>query len=96
MTVGDRGAQNIGQDLRPHARAPVRIYGEREPEGPAGTSCRRRTRTAIARVDEDMTEVVTKAQKRLDKAASQGVLHKNAAARRTSRLMKAANQAQQD
>lgn len=33
------------------------------------------------------------AQKRLDKAASKGVIHKNCAARRTSRLMKKANQA---
>ncbi len=34
---------------------------------------------------------VTVAQKRLDKAASKGVIHKNQAARRKSRLMKAAN-----
>ena len=33
------------------------------------------------------------AQKRLDKAVSKGVIHKNAAARRTSRLMKKANAA---
>ena len=32
--------------------------------------------------------VLRMAQKRLDKAASKGVIHKNAAARRTSRLMK--------
>ena len=56
----------------------------------------KKARAAIAGVDEDLTEVVTRAQKRLDMAASQGVLHKNAASRRTSRLMKAANRAQQD
>jgi small subunit ribosomal protein S20 len=31
------------------------------------------------------------AQKRLDKAGAKGVIHKNAAARRTSRLMKRGN-----
>jgi small subunit ribosomal protein S20 len=56
----------------------------------------KKARAAIAAPGDDLTEVVTRAQKRLDKAASQGVLHKNAAARRTSRLMKAANRAQQD
>lgn len=55
----------------------------------------KKARAAISGVEEDMTEVVTRAQKRLDRAATQGVLHKNAAARRTSRLMKAANRAQQ-
>ena len=55
----------------------------------------KKARAAISGVEEDMTEVVTRAQKRLDKAATQGVLHKNAAARRTSRLMKAANRAQE-
>ena len=38
-------------------------------------------------------ELVRSAQRRLAKAASKGVLHKRQAARRTSRLMKAANQA---
>ncbi len=33
------------------------------------------------------------AQKRLDTAVTKGVIHKNQAARRTSRLMKAANKA---
>lgn len=36
------------------------------------------------------------AQKRLGKAGSKGIIHKNAAARRTSRLMKAANKAAAD
>jgi small subunit ribosomal protein S20 len=37
---------------------------------------------------EDATEAVRMAQKRLDKAAALGRIHKNQAARRTSRLMK--------
>lgn len=36
-------------------------------------------------------EPVVLAQRRLDKAVSKGIIHKNQAARRTSRLMKAAN-----
>ncbi len=43
---------------------------------------------------EDAAERLVLAQKRIDKAGSKGIIHKNAAARRTSRLMKAANKAQ--
>ena len=39
---------------------------------------------------ENAGESVRVAQKRIDKAASKGVIHKNQAARRKSRLMKAA------
>jgi len=39
---------------------------------------------------EDASEAVRLAQKRLDKAAAKGRIHKNQAARRTSRLMKKA------
>ncbi len=55
----------------------------------------KQARTAISTGDENMTEVVTRAQKKLSKASTKNVLHKNAAARRTSRLMKAANRAQE-
>jgi small subunit ribosomal protein S20 len=37
---------------------------------------------------EDAGEVLRLAQKRIDKAASKGVIHKNQAARRKSRLMR--------
>jgi small subunit ribosomal protein S20 len=43
--------------------------------------------------DENTAELVRVAQKRIDKAAAKGVIHKNAAARRTSRLMKQAKSA---
>jgi small subunit ribosomal protein S20 len=49
--------------------------------------------TAVAAGDEDAAEKVRLAQKRIDKAASKGRIHKNAAARRASRLMKRANAA---
>ena len=43
---------------------------------------------------EDAAQRLVLAQKRIDKAGSKGIIHKNAAARRTSRLMKAANKAE--
>jgi len=46
-----------------------------------------RVKTATATGDGD---AVRTAQRRLDKAASKGVIHKNQAARRKSRLMKGA------
>ncbi len=48
-------------------------------------------RTAVSAGDEDAAAKVVVAQKRLGKAGTKGVIHKNQAARRTSRLMKAAN-----
>jgi small subunit ribosomal protein S20 len=53
-------------------------------------------RTAAEQGDEHAGAALTTAQKRLGKAASKGVVHTNQAARRTSRLMKAANRAAQD
>jgi small subunit ribosomal protein S20 len=46
--------------------------------------------TAIEGGTDDAPEAVRLAQKRLDKAAAKGRIHKNQAARRTSRLMKKA------
>ena len=50
-----------------------------------------RTKRAIEAAEsgaDDVAEATKLAIKRLDKAASKGVIHKNAAARRKSRLMK--------
>ena len=52
-------------------------------------------RTLAEQGDEQAGQALTIAQKRLGKAGSKGVVHKNQAARRTSRLMKAANRAEQ-
>jgi small subunit ribosomal protein S20 len=55
------------------------------------TELKSRVKVARQAVDggaSDAPELVRVAQKRLDKAASLGRIHKNAAARRTSRLMK--------
>jgi small subunit ribosomal protein S20 len=46
--------------------------------------------TAVANGDENADATVRAAQKRINKAGAKGVIHKNAAARRTSRLMKQA------
>jgi small subunit ribosomal protein S20 len=43
---------------------------------------------AVTSGEEGAHELVRIAQKRLDKAGAKGAIHKNAAARRTSRLMK--------
>ena len=50
--------------------------------------------TAAETGADDAAHRLVLAQKRIDKAGSKGIIHKNAAARRTSRLMKAANKAQ--
>jgi len=53
-----------------------------------------RVKTANSAIGtEGQDEAVRTAIKRLDMAASKGILHKNAAARRKSRLMKRANAA---
>jgi small subunit ribosomal protein S20 len=48
-------------------------------------------REAITNGDDNAHETMRTAQKRINKAGAKGVIHKNAAARRTSRLMKRAN-----
>jgi small subunit ribosomal protein S20 len=54
-----------------------------------------RTKTATAAAAEgadDAEQLAREAQKRIDMAAQKGVIHKNAAARRKSRLAKKVNQ----
>jgi small subunit ribosomal protein S20 len=55
-----------------------------------------RTKNAVLAVEagaENAAELVKAAQKRTDSAASKGIIHRNAAARRTSRLAKKLNRA---
>jgi small subunit ribosomal protein S20 len=57
---------------------------------------RTRTKTAVTAIDagvEDAAEATRAAVRRIDKAAAQGVIHKNQAANRKSRLMRRANAA---
>jgi small subunit ribosomal protein S20 len=60
---------------------------------------RTRTKKAIAAIAEDVTsadEEIRLAVKRIDKAGAKGVIHKNQAANRKSRLMKRAAKASAD
>ncbi|HEX7459713.1 MAG TPA: 30S ribosomal protein S20 [Acidimicrobiales bacterium] len=56
----------------------------------------KRANTAIAEGAEDSEESIRLAIKRIDKAAAKGVIHKNQAANRKSRLMKRAAKASAD
>ena len=51
----------------------------------------KKARLAVARGDANAEELVRSAESALNRAASKGVIHKNNASRRTSRLMKALN-----
>jgi small subunit ribosomal protein S20 len=58
---------------------------------------RTRTKTAVVAVEgelEDTAEAVRLAVRRIDRAAAQGVIHKNQAANRKSRLMRRAARAE--
>ena len=48
----------------------------------------KRARTAVDQGADEAADAVRKAQRRLGKAGAKGRIHKNQAARRTSRLMK--------
>ena len=55
---------------------------------------RTRTKNAVAAIGtEDETEALRAAIKRIDKSAASGVIHKNQAANRKSRLMRRVNSA---
>ena len=55
------------------------------------TAVRKTVETAAAGKADDATTLLAKAASTIDKAASKGVLHKNAAARKKSRLAKKVN-----
>jgi small subunit ribosomal protein S20 len=55
----------------------------------------KRATTAAEQGADDVTELTQAAVKKLDKAATKGVIHKNQAARRKSRLMKRINAAEE-
>lgn len=60
---------------------------ENKPHRTAARSAVRRANEAIADGAEDTLEAVQAAISRLDRTASKGIIHKNNAARRKSRLM---------
>jgi len=58
---------------------------------------RTRTKVALRSLGSEESEAVVRLiLKRIDKAAAKGVIHKNAAARRKSRLMKKVNAAKSE
>jgi small subunit ribosomal protein S20 len=60
----------------------------------ARSELKRRTKTAVRTIgDESNVEAVRMAVKKIDSAATKGIIHKNTAARKKSRLMKKVNAA---
>jgi small subunit ribosomal protein S20 len=53
----------------------------------------KKARTAVDSKDQSAAEAVCQSVSFIDKCAERGIIHKNAAARRKSRLMKRANKA---
>jgi small subunit ribosomal protein S20 len=51
----------------------------------------KKARLAVERGDANAAELIRNAESALNRAATKGVIHKNNASRRTSRLMKALN-----
>jgi small subunit ribosomal protein S20 len=51
----------------------------------------KKARLAVERGDANAAELIRSAESALNRAATKGVIHKNNASRRTSRLMKALN-----
>jgi small subunit ribosomal protein S20 len=78
------------KDLRRTAKKTVRNKATRT----ALKTFVKKVRTAATGGDVgEVTSALTTAQKMLDKAAQRGIIHKNQAARRKSRIAKAANKA---
>lgn len=55
----------------------------------------KKTKVAAEQSDDNVAALVSQTVSIIDKAAEKGIIHKNAAARRKSRLMKKANKAGQ-
>ena len=78
---------NIKQQKKRIKQAEARAARNKAVRSELKTRVKRAVTTA-EQGDEQAPEALKAAIKRLDKAASQGVIHKNQAARRKSRLMK--------
>lgn len=83
---------NIKSQIKRNRQNQKRRLRNRRVRSEIGT----RTKAAVTAADEnaaDAGEQLTAAIRRIDKAAQKGVLHKNAAARKKSRLIKRARAA---
>lgn len=82
--------KSMKKDLRRNAKARVT---NQSVKSALKTYIKKVRTTSSAGQTEPVKAAVTSAQKMLDKAAQRGIIHKNQAARRKSRAMKAANKA---
>jgi small subunit ribosomal protein S20 len=78
---------NIKSQIKRNRQNEKRRLNNRNVRGSARTAVNQ-ARTALTAGDPETKEAVLKAISVLDKAAEKGVIHKNNAARRKSRLMK--------
>ncbi|MBX3014501.1 MAG: 30S ribosomal protein S20 [Caldilineaceae bacterium] len=84
---------NIKSAEKRNRQAPKRTARNRIVRGSTRTAIKK-ARTAIESNDATSVEAVKSAIQTLDRAATKGVIHKNNAARRKSRLMQALNKLQ--
>jgi len=82
---------NIKSQIKRNRQTLVRTERNKAVRSELKTRTKNATKAA-AESAENATELVRAAQKRIDMAATKGVIHKNAAARRKSRLAKKLNQ----
>ncbi|MEZ4731655.1 MAG: 30S ribosomal protein S20 [Caldilineaceae bacterium] len=81
---------NIKSAEKRNRQAPKRAARNRVVRSSARTAVKK-ARTAVESNDTNSVEAVQSAIQALDRAAAKGVIHKNNAARRKSRLMQALN-----
>jgi small subunit ribosomal protein S20 len=103
MVAGPQVDPGQDQDLVANIRSQIKRNRQNEKRRLRNKAVRSemktRVRTALRTAEaggDDAAEAVRMAVKRIDKAAAKGVIHKNAAARRKSRLMRRLNQAPAD
>ncbi len=83
----------------PNIKSAIKRVKTSEARNAQNTTAKSAMRTAVKKVDAAVTindaaaakEALVSAASKLDKAAAKGLIHKNAAARKKSRLMKKAN-----
>jgi small subunit ribosomal protein S20 len=85
-------------NLKSSAKRARQNYKRRDANRYYRTTARTYVKEARAQIEanklDDAQETIRQAVKALDKAAQKGIIHRNNAARRKARLMKAFNQAQ--
>lgn len=84
---------NIKSAEKRHRQSQKRTINNRVVRGSARTATKK-ARQALDSSSPESPEAVVAAMSALDRAATKGVIHKNNAARRKSRLMKALNKLQ--